>query len=124
MLKISEFLNFLAKIKTENSRIFKNSDRTPIWIVCLVRSLADRTFQLRPEHVAALPHLPREGRQNLPDLWRIAHAVKAVERVADALGLHLLVAVLHLRDQRRQEAEDIRRVAEALEPVERVADLS
>ena len=25
----------------------KNSDRTPIWIVRLVRSLADRTFQLR-----------------------------------------------------------------------------
>ena len=37
----------------------KNSDRTPIWIVCLVRSLADRTFQLNsgPNSVARLPSL-------------------------------------------------------------------
>ena len=45
MLKIiSEFLNFLAKIP----EFWKNSDGTPIWKVRMVRSLADRTFQLRP----------------------------------------------------------------------------
>ena len=47
MLKISEFFefcNFLANI----SDFCKNSDRTIIGIVRFVRSLADRTFQLRP----------------------------------------------------------------------------
>ena len=40
-----KFLNFLAKIP----EFRKNSDRTLIGIVRLVRSLADRTFQLRRE---------------------------------------------------------------------------
>ena len=44
-------LNFLAKI-LNSERILtdsKNSDRAPIGIVRLVRSLADRTFQLRSQ---------------------------------------------------------------------------
>ena len=38
-----KFLSFLARC----IEFWKNSDRTPIWIVRLVRSLADRTFQPR-----------------------------------------------------------------------------
>ena len=48
MLKFPEFFNFLAKIP----KFWKNSDRTLIWIVRLVRSLANRTFQLRSGRLA------------------------------------------------------------------------
>ena len=40
---LSEMLNFLAKIP----EIWKNFDRTQMWKVRMVRSLADRTFQPR-----------------------------------------------------------------------------
>ena len=51
-------LNFLAKI-LNSERILtdsKNSDRAPIGIVRLVRSLADRTFQLRSPPASPLRH--------------------------------------------------------------------
>ena len=43
MLKISE----IFECSNEIPEFRKNSDRTPIWKVRMVRSLADRTFQLR-----------------------------------------------------------------------------
>jgi len=41
-----KILNFLAKVP----EFWPNSDRTLIWIVRMVRSLADRTFQLSGRH--------------------------------------------------------------------------
>ena len=77
MLKISEFFEF----SSENSWILKkNFDRTLMWKVRLVRSLADRTFQLRqsppagPAVYGLLPHAARAAVPGWPDgvsLWFI-----------------------------------------------------
>ena len=47
MVKILEFFKFFKIFLAKIPEFWMNSDRTPIWIVRLVRSLADRTFQLR-----------------------------------------------------------------------------
>ena len=60
MFNVPIFVNFLAKIL----EFWKNSDRTPIWKVRMVRSLADRTFQLsrrrlrRSDDTSPIPRWP------------------------------------------------------------------